>query len=788
MAIKSVNGKNVYVIDVEVPTPRTSTGTSYGNLVSDLRWEMFNKIQDDMLRTADIQRLGYKSQLEAYNDKVKSLRDAASRLRQQKVDLMSGGGSDEFYKTLRAENKARVDLHNSQVKAAGGGTKKTEVYPEGQKAIGPLGVEDLGKQKKETTVEPLKPSVAIPQPELLSVTGVGQTAADLDAAAKAQRDKALGWLDQEIARLEAEAEGIPLPEYTGITDFTTAGRRAFGTTMGEGGFGLQPRRGKVQPTFYQSEAIANLDKREKEAIDIEVEDTIAYREQNARDIIASNPKIRDLKMRLLEEEAMGPQADGSPTLAVLNLRKQIAEEEAAIMDSARLTPEDEATIRMNARDRMVSNYDRLGAVPVTRRQFLSPYREPSIDTGMGREPRVREPRDRSFKGRTHLNPPGTDRPDTYFAGPRGVGAPGEAEIPGPESIPRNREVIDIPGAGPYSESGAKGALPSRGMTRDTGIKYRTPQKTPDVSSTYDPTDDEFQGDLGPQFGTPEYFDLSQSPDKNVIAAEDMANAIAAEEDAAIYGESNAASRRAAAQREAEFRALLGEDYQQMPRPASARSSFGRMQPSPSAQMPIESRGGEVVPAWRRPAGLADRLALRKLAKDEQAASAPIQNARKMGGGRSDLDGADNMPEDFGTPGYFEGYTPPSEEDINIKREKPITSEPANQSKAMPTKDSRRDLYLKRVIKNGIKLSEQPSKVERLAKTSLDPRDRDQKAPKYIVIVDKLYEVNRGKPDVIVKTFNEINRVFAADPETRTKASEYLIAKDMLEQDSKKPIA
>ena len=809
MAIKSVNGKNVYVIDVEVPTPRTSTGSTYGNLVSELRWDLFDKLEKNMLRTADIERLGYQSELEAYRDGLAQLRASAAKLRQAKIDLQTGGGSDEFYKTLRAENKARVDIFKAQSAAAagGGGGTRTETYysEDGETPAGTAGGQrvvdrygeavPLGAQRKITIKTPTgdKPSGKAPEaPELLTVAGEPQTAKDLEAQLAARKDEALSWIDAEIAKIESEIKGSQAPAYTGTTDFTTAGRRAFAQGLGEGGFGLQPRRLKVQPTYYESEVVGNLAKREDEAIAKELQDTIAYREQYARDIIASNPKIRDLKMRLAEFEAIAPTTDVPLSAEIANFKAQIAQEEAAIMAAAKLTPEDEKDIISRARNRMVSEYDRLGAVDVTRREFLSPYRDrdPRDRDPRSRDPRKREPKPKKpeipeipptelkplpdesplvqrepvvdgkgpppqlpvpfvggvsmipggsgievkRKPRIPQNPPGTDRDDPFFWGPRGVPAPEEAEIPGPETAfrldPSLGDKVELP---PYEEEEI----------------YRL-------------------------YGT------GTGQDKNAIGAEEMVQAQAAEEAAAKYGEVDKASARAAAEREEEFRALLGEDYQQMPRPAGGRSSYGRMEPSPRAQMPVERRGGEVVPFTRRPGGLADRRALGRLGMDKGASGVDQPAEADFGRKRGDLPGNESdVGPDFGTPEYFEGYNAPPEFG---------TPEYFEEYTPPVTKQSRKDLYRTRIIKKGLELAEKPSKVERLAKTNLDPKERDKKAPQYIIIVDKLFEINRGKPNAFEATYGEINRVFAAAPKERAAAHEYLVSKDTLEKDAKAPVA
>jgi len=267
-------------------------------------------------------------------------------------------------------------------------------------------------------------------------------------------------------------------------------------------------------------------------------------------------------------------------------------------------------------------------------------------------------------------------------------------------------------------------------------------------------------------------------DKNAIAAEEMVAAQAREEAAARYGEADRASARAVAEREAEFRALLGEDYQQMPRPAGARSSFGRMSPSPRAAMPIERRGGETVPFTRRPAGIADRRALQRFLEEQAAIDAAPAQEPKTGKGREALP----VGSDVGSEDDFDFEV--GEIDFS-----PATSSAAGaQTKPIATRQSRSDLYLARTIKKGIELANKPAKVERLAKTSLPEKERAKVVPETVALVDKVYDINRGKPNAFKLSFDEISRAFANKPEQRQQAHEYLVAKDMLEGSKIKPLA
>lgn len=694
------------------------------------------------------------------------MQDAAAKLREEKVKIMTGGGSDEFYKTLRAENKANLDLYKVQT---GVGTQKIESFPEGgQMAPGRYEPQALGLQKKVTTITPYTPPGAakIAPPEIKSVTGgaEGVTAQSLEAERKASEKAAQDWIDAEIAKLEGEAAGLEIPKYTGVSDFTTAGRRAFAQTMGTGGFGIQPRPGRVQPTYYESEAIAQTNEVERQAIANEYQMVNEARAKMARDRLAK------LKAKAAELESIDEPIP-------MDLAAKIKRQQDLIANPPPFTPDQEARIISNARDRMVSNYDILGAVPVSRRDFLRPYREPEISS---KNPEPVEKPERS--PRIPWNPPGTDREDPFFLGPRGVNAP---DAVAKLTTSKPQEVIDIEGSGPYSGASTDpfqgaGRAPARSMLK---TKYTPSEK---VSEPTIPVED-WDFDFGSK--NPYSFNIDNQ-DKKALAAQEMVAAYADAQKAAQFGESDPAKDRAALAAQEEYKAILREDRQQMPRPAGARSSFGRMEISPDAAALVEQRGGESVPLSRRPAGIADRAALRRL-EAEVLGVRPTEQNVKTGGGRDNLPDAPPLEPDFGSPEYFEGYQAPTEQDINIRRGGPIkteTNEAAGASTMPVTKETRRDLYLSRTIKNGLKLAEKPAKVERLAKTSLDQKEREMKAPKYIIVVDKLYEVNRGKPDAFAKTFAEINRAFAADQPTRSKAHEYLVAKDALEEDTRKPIA
>jgi len=97
---------------------------------------------------------------------------------------------------------------------------------------------------------------------------------------------------------------------------------------------------------------------------------------------------------------------------------------------------------------------------------------------------------------------------------------------------------------------------------------------------------------------------------------------------------------------------------------------------------------------------------------------------------------------------------------------------------------RKDKYKFDVVSEGTKLARTPKKLQRLAKTNLPEENR----PEHYVIVDKLYDVNRGKAEAFKMTYDEISRAFQNDPQKRSDAHKYLVAKDILEEDVSEPLA
>ena len=75
MAIRQVNGKNAYVIEVAQPTAKTSRGEGYAQFVTNLRWKMWEEAQKSELMALEFEKLAYQQQLKVYQQQQRAVQD-----------------------------------------------------------------------------------------------------------------------------------------------------------------------------------------------------------------------------------------------------------------------------------------------------------------------------------------------------------------------------------------------------------------------------------------------------------------------------------------------------------------------------------------------------------------------------------------------------------------------------------------------------------------------------------------------------------------------------------------
>ena len=85
MTIRNVNGRNVYIIDPGPVRGQTTSGRSWATLYSDLRWQVWEEKQKDVLRQAQFQGQAYKAQIDIYEQSQRDIRRSITQLQQLRL-------------------------------------------------------------------------------------------------------------------------------------------------------------------------------------------------------------------------------------------------------------------------------------------------------------------------------------------------------------------------------------------------------------------------------------------------------------------------------------------------------------------------------------------------------------------------------------------------------------------------------------------------------------------------------------------------------------------------------
>jgi len=365
--IKSVNGRNVYIIEpTKQDQAKTSTGASFANLYTNLRWQVWEQIQKDTAAQMQLQNLGYKAEIDMYEQASRDLRRSINGLKELKVKVASGGaGAKQIASTVKEQ--ARMDLqvakfNASQAQRAQGRTT-TSTKAASTDAFG-----------FETPASTYTRTTAPTTPSLIGRTVIGEIPEGEDSAVSG-----VDSLDAEIAKLEAELSGLSAPTYDGIKSPLQTSRKSFEQNVGvigQGGgpFGLAARPSRVLPRFDEQEASGKL------------QDLISAAEQNAE---AKYNSERSAAKQRYELIASGIEQPAS------------ADEVKQLEDILIRGPEE---AKKAARAEVVSALQGEGAADVKsgdflrRKRIVTPSQEPGVPvvTGIERNPTV-EAGDLSFE-------------------------------------------------------------------------------------------------------------------------------------------------------------------------------------------------------------------------------------------------------------------------------------------------------------------------------------------------------------------------------------------------------
>jgi hypothetical protein len=322
MAIKNVNGRNVYVLDTGPVTGKTTSGKNWANLYSDLRWQVYEQVQKDQAAQMQLEGMSYKADLDIYEQASRDIRRSIVGLQKLKAEALSGGTTARQIASRaseQAEMDYKVQRDNVKEKNKSKGSVTTKVTSGGVDMFGDPIPADAEKKTK-TTKEGYTPS-------LMGRIVIGDTA----QAEGEQPDKAgaLGYLDREIANLEAELSGLERPEFNINGSIMNRTRRAYERdigVMGKGGgaFGLAPRPNRMLPRVDELLAQERVDKFAK--------DMGAAQDQ----AVADWSIARGRKLKLISElEALGQGGEGGEVDVLRSELSQMPQSELEVRDAVK---------------------------------------------------------------------------------------------------------------------------------------------------------------------------------------------------------------------------------------------------------------------------------------------------------------------------------------------------------------------------------------------------------------------------------------------------------------------
>jgi hypothetical protein len=769
MALRDVGGKSVYIIDAgTVDSAKTSAGTGYAQLVSQLRWQIWEASKQAVAQQLEFEKMGYQAQLDVFAKQQAELQRSLSKIRDIKNKVAAGvlDPKDALRLSIADANTELANERN-ELKAAGGGSDYTITETQAKTATGKPRVDENGNPVMIKSVRykasekgasaaggaPTKGADAVTKPSDRYEAILAKYGGDADAA-----------IDARAAEIQAELSGLKAPTIPTI-DVIGRTRQGFGEMAGVGGFGFARRPTKSSPIYdeakarrelFGAESDQNLDRTIKEMADND------YIETKAR-ILSLDPE-----RVLTPAEDLRLQQD-----ALVRSRRNASRE---FFDAGAVTSP------VSARQFMTGDRTLRGPggpdVPITEGE---PKPEPPPAPQARRSPPpARDPAFQGFIDRAR---------DTMEGATDEYKKPEEDLVFGGGVIPAvspYRAILEVQDIDPYT--GKKGVQPSG--------ESLTEAMSPPTSST--PSDFEiFNQLLNEQDSVtspPAAPVLPESlPTDPVITMTDVE--VAEDEDPEIYK-----------------KAL--EYWKASPNKDIAKNPpryFAGKKPDGKKIIPGEGQK-EMVRRY-----LVD-MEKAKRAKAEKSTEESYLRYRDRPPINPDLARqSESQSQEFfqkasKTDPYIEQMDPTPEEkkelydlyeaakdDMGIMSPKEIsdfyiqklnelrstpkaTTKPAAeepQGSLPKTRQQRAASYALNIIQKGKDLANKPEKLARIAKTNLPENERSKKIPEHIALVDKLYDINISKGDVYKSTYSEIARVYEKQPKLRDAALEYLVAKNLL---------
>ena len=769
MPIRQVGGKSVYIIDAgTVDSAKTSTGTGYAQLVSQLRWQIWEASKEAVASQIEFEKMGYQAQLDVFAKQQAELQKSLSKLRDIKSKVASGVlDPKDALRLAIADANTELSNERNELKAAGGGSDYTITETQAKTATGKPRVDENGNPVMIRSVRYKasdKGAAAADAAETGGADDVATPSSRYDDILAKYGGNAGAAIDARAQDIELQLAGLKAPGVPSI-DVIGRTREGFGEMAGVGGFGFARRPTKSSPIYDEAKAKRelfgadspqNIDNLVQQIAD---DDYILRKTET----LATYPAGKVLTP--MEEERLRQDA-------LVGARNKV--QKAYFYEKGKTEPV--SARKFMTADRELGRQGNLPAVtkdfnpdgppqppPAPRRRSPPPQRDPAFQDFIDRARDTMEGATDEYK---------KPEEDLVFGG--GV----IDEFP----VSPYRAILEVQDIDPYT--GKKGVQPSgESLTEAMDPTSSTPSDLEIFNQLLNEQDQVTSPPPAPPLITPD----------PVITMTDVE--VAEDEDPEIYKKAleywKASPNKDIAKNPPRYFAgkkpdgkkiIPGEGQKEM-----VRRYLVDMEKAKRAK--AEKSTEESYLRYR------DRPPINPdLAKQSESQSQEFfQKASKTDPYIEQMDPTPEEKKELydlyeAAKGDMGIMSPKDVSDFYIQKLNELRSTPKATTKpaaeepqgSLPkTRQQRASSYALNVIQKGKALSEKPEKLARLAKTNLPEHERSKKIPEHIALVDKLYDINLSKGDVYKSTYSEIARVYEKQPKLRDAALEYLVAKNLM---------
>jgi hypothetical protein len=750
MAIKQIGGKNVYVIEAApVETARASNGVGYAQIVSQQRWKIWEEAEKAVKDQMEFEKMTYQSQLDIYEKEKADLNRMINKAKELKLKRERGEISDEDYKTekLRADIEYRnASLQQKRDLASRDKVIKTPVFDSfGDPVTDPKTNEQM---YKITRISYNKPGTD--QPAQVSAGKIGQ--AQRSPEEKSPEVKAL-----EDEWIKKEAEGRAAAKKQGTKFDLEAWKKGAGKEIEDK---LTAERAKqAQPEEAQDQELSSLiDELEAQRASLvapgpSFDTNVLSRKRETFGGMAGvgglgfaprREKISPIYDEARAREAIAAASRDESQAIALSTAKRLEQKRAALLAAKEKEKQNrmkriaELEVLVGTEDPANKEFQKLVSAEIERLKAI-PTSISAEDETVLRQTSEQEAMKEFREGMLEAGPGPRTAASFMTRQPPEVPRPEDPErprrSPRPERKPRDRNFIEgmqaLLGEGiePVSFGSA---------SAESGLSFG--QASSDISPSAPDGASMVPAVSNISFGVPTPSGI-RKPAEAGLGMTPMDQPAAA---------------------------------QPAPQPAP--------QPSPQPQPQPAPVSPEVRKDFREDATSESKEAKRAKAANELY----VQYAPRT---YNEQTGEETLYElnPLEKEKIFQLYLQKSEEKMMTQQEgiawyleaiKKIKAEGSSGSNKKLTRDQKYASNVFKIIQEGKNLADKPAKLARIAKLDNDNAER----PQHIVLVDKIYEINKAKKDVFNLTFKEISRVLEKDVKKKEQALQYLVAKSLLELD------